>query len=117
MVCTPCYRAPEVVMSRGAYTEAIDMWGIGCVFGELLQRVAWIGKATTPQLQVAPVFAIHGMPATPVEGEHYAQGPGNSVTRTELSALFAVIGTPSWRCIESVTNPAWRRYLRKVPPK
>lgn len=52
MVCTPCYRAPEVVMSRGGYTEAIDMWGIGCVFGELLQRVAWIGKATTPQLQV-----------------------------------------------------------------
>jgi mitogen-activated protein kinase 1/3 len=39
-------------MSRGGYTEAIDMWGCGCVFGELLQRVAWIGKATTPQLQV-----------------------------------------------------------------
>jgi hypothetical protein len=32
--------------------ESIDMWGCGCVFGELLQRVAWIGKATTPQLQV-----------------------------------------------------------------
>ena len=47
-------RAPEVVMSRGGYTEAIDMWGMGCVFGELLQRVAWIGKATTPQLQVCP---------------------------------------------------------------
>lgn len=55
MVCTPCYRAPEVVMSRGGYTEAIDMWGIGCVFGELLQRVAWIGKATTPQLQVGAI--------------------------------------------------------------
>eukprot|EP00879_Flechtneria_rotunda_P008475 GHRR01008879.1.p1 GENE.GHRR01008879.1~~GHRR01008879.1.p1 ORF type:complete len:383 (+),score=100.07 GHRR01008879.1:588-1736(+) len=52
MVCTPCYRAPEVVMSRGNYTAAIDMWGLGCVFGELLQRVAWIGKAATPQLQV-----------------------------------------------------------------
>lgn len=39
-------------MSRGGYTEAIDMWGCGCVLGELLQRVAWIGKATTPQLQV-----------------------------------------------------------------
>ncbi|WIA12477.1 hypothetical protein OEZ85_012512 [Tetradesmus obliquus] len=116
MVCTPCYRAPEVVMSRGGYTKAIDMWGCGCVLGELLQRVAWIGKATTPQLQVGPVFAIHGMPVTPVEGEHFA-GPGNSVTRTELSALFAVIGTPSWRCIEGVDNPAWRRYLRKMPPR
>jgi hypothetical protein len=66
--------------------------------------------------QVGPVFAIHGMPVTPVEGEHYA-GPGNNITRTELSALFAVIGTPSWRCIEGVDNPAWRRYLRKMPPR
>lgn len=67
-------------------------------------------------MQVGPVFAIQGMPVTPVEGEHFA-GPGNSVTRTELSALFAVIGTPSWRCIEGVDNPAWRRYLRKMPPR
>jgi hypothetical protein len=42
LLCLPaCLRA-----------ESIDMWGCGCVFGELLQRVAWIGKATTPQLQV-----------------------------------------------------------------
>jgi hypothetical protein len=44
-------------------------------------------------------------------------GPGNNITRTELSALFAVIGTPSWRCSEGVDNPAWRRYLRKMPPR
>jgi serine/threonine protein kinase len=129
MVCTPCYRAPEVVMSRGGYTgggcclllhtsetqcystavppgqtpqntslptnvtatpthlqashtgltiqtcascllaclpscvpaESIDMWGCGCVFGELLQRVAWIGKATTPQLQVRTLCAHAGL--------------------------------------------------------
>jgi hypothetical protein len=64
-------------------------------------------------MQVAPVFAIHGLPMTPTSGERF-DGPGNSVTRTELAALFAVIGTPSWRCIESVANPAWRRYLRKI---
>lgn len=183
MVCTPCYRAPEVVMSRGGYTAAIDMWGAGCVFGELLQRVAWIGKATTPQLQVrrrrraragcttlagccaqlctralranprprprprtccarvhaasrphpsprwrrrrriitprqvGPVFAIHGVPRTPVPGERYACGPGSSVTRTELAALFDVIGTPGWHAIEDVAAPAWRRYLRRMPGK
>lgn len=59
------------------------------------------------------MFAIHGLPSTPTSGERF-DGPGNSVTRTELAALFAVIGTPSWRCIESVANPAWRRYLRKI---
>lgn len=52
LVCTPCYRAPEVVLSRGGYTSAIDMWSVGCIFGELLQRVIHIGAANTPSLQV-----------------------------------------------------------------
>ena len=55
-------------MSRGGYTSAIDMWSAGCIFGELLQRVARVGSATTPHLQVAPLFAIHGLPKTPGEG-------------------------------------------------
>ena len=40
-------------MSRGGYTNAIDMWSAGCIFGELLQRVTYVGSAATPQLQVA----------------------------------------------------------------
>lgn len=55
-------------MSRGGYTSAIDMWSAGCIFGELLQRVTYVGSAATPQLQVAPLFAIHGMPKTPGSG-------------------------------------------------
>ena len=57
MVSTPCYRAPEVVMSRGGYTSALDMWSVGCIFGELLQRVPYLGKATTPHLSVRPRLA------------------------------------------------------------
>jgi mitogen-activated protein kinase 1/3 len=33
MVVTPSHRAPEVVMSQGQYTSAIDMWSVGCIFG------------------------------------------------------------------------------------
>lgn len=55
-------------MSRGGYTNAIDMWSLGCIFGELLQRVAGLGGASTPQLQIAPMFAIQGKPTTPAEG-------------------------------------------------
>lgn len=79
--------------------------------GLIMYNIMLLALSTHPQ--VAPVFAIHGLPMTPTSGERF-DGPGNSVTRTELAALFAVIGTPSWRCIESVANPAWRRYLRKI---
>ncbi len=58
----------QVVMSQGGYNSALDIWSLGCIFGELVQRVPCVGSATTPQLTVAPLFAIHGLPKTPQEG-------------------------------------------------
>ncbi|KAL4424747.1 hypothetical protein ABPG77_000090 [Micractinium sp. CCAP 211/92] len=117
VVATPCYRAPEVVMSRGGYTAAIDMWSLGCIFGELLQRIAHVGSAATPNLQVAPLFAMHGLPKTPEDGETFVGSPGNEMTRNELAALFAVIGTPCWADVAAVQEASWRRYLHHLPGK
>jgi len=116
VVTTPCYRAPEVVMSRGGYTSAIDVWSIGCIFGELLQREAHVGSATTPNLQVAPLFAMMGKPLTPAPGESFDH-PENDTTRRELAALFDVIGTPCWSDLESIQSPQWREYLKRMPGK
>ncbi len=86
VVCTPCYRAPEVVMSRGGYTSAIDMWSVGCVFGELLQRAIYIGHASTPQLQVGAWGAAtekqlnHGQFCTEVSKLKYRQFASCSVS-------------------------------------
>ncbi|OZJ05242.1 hypothetical protein BZG36_02294 [Bifiguratus adelaidae] len=35
-VATRWYRAPEIMLSFAGYTQAIDMWSVGCIFGELL---------------------------------------------------------------------------------
>ncbi|KAL4514063.1 hypothetical protein Ndes2526A_g09121 [Nannochloris sp. 'desiccata'] len=116
VVATPCYRAPEVVMSRGGYSSALDMWGIGCIFGELLQRVAYIGSASNPNLAVAPLFALHCFPKTPETGETFGR-PECAGTRRELQALFDVVGTPSWRDAAAVEMQEWRRYLERLPGK
>ncbi len=29
------YRAPEVILNSRTYDERIDIWGIGCIFGEM----------------------------------------------------------------------------------
>ena len=34
------YRAPEVLLGSQEYNTAIDMWSVGCIFGELLMRKA-----------------------------------------------------------------------------
>jgi hypothetical protein len=116
VVATPCYRAPEVVMSRGGYSSALDMWGIGCIFGELLQRVAYIGSASNPNLAVAPLFALRCFPKTPETGETFGR-PECAGTRRELQALFDVLGTPSWRDAAAVEMEEWRRYLERLPGK
>lgn len=35
-VATRYYRAPEVVLSPKHYSKAIDLWSVGCIFGEML---------------------------------------------------------------------------------
>ena len=31
-------RAPEILLGQDTYTEAVDMWAAGCIFGELLRN-------------------------------------------------------------------------------
>lgn len=37
-VATRWYRAPELILSPGTYTKAIDLWAVGCVVAELYGR-------------------------------------------------------------------------------
>ena len=37
-VVTRWYRAPEVILNASHYTNALDVWSIGCIFAELLGR-------------------------------------------------------------------------------
>jgi cyclin-dependent kinase 8/11 len=36
VVVTIWYRAPELLLGSRHYTKAVDMWAVGCIFGELL---------------------------------------------------------------------------------
>jgi mitogen-activated protein kinase 1/3 len=37
-VVTRYYRAPEIMLSSHHYSEKIDVWSVGCTFGELLKK-------------------------------------------------------------------------------
>lgn len=37
-VVTRWYRAPELLLNCSEYTQAIDMWSVGCIFGEIVTR-------------------------------------------------------------------------------
>ena len=37
-VVTQYYRAPEILLGAKHYTNSIDIWSVGCIFGELVGR-------------------------------------------------------------------------------
>ncbi|CAO3635833.1 unnamed protein product [Cunninghamella blakesleeana] len=60
-VVTRWYRPPELFLGERRYTTAIDMWGIGCVFGELLKsRPILQGHDDIDQLK--RIFLLCGSP-------------------------------------------------------
>ncbi|KAL2123880.1 hypothetical protein VTJ04DRAFT_245 [Mycothermus thermophilus] len=61
LVVTLWYRAPELLLGETRYTSAIDLWSVGCIFGELLTRDPLLqGKNEVDQL--ALIFALVGTP-------------------------------------------------------
>lgn len=50
-VVTQYYRAPEILMGARHYTAAVDVWSVGCIFGELLGRRI-LFQAQSPVQQV-----------------------------------------------------------------
>ncbi|KAJ3045281.1 Mitogen-activated protein kinase [Rhizophlyctis rosea] len=63
-VATRYYRAPEVVLSPKHYSKALDIWSVGCIFGELLMgKVMFKGSDYIDQLQ--RIFEVRGTPQDP----------------------------------------------------
>lgn len=60
-VATRYYRAPEVVLSPKHYSKAIDIWSVGCIFGEMLTgKVMFKGGDYIDQL--SKIFEVLGTP-------------------------------------------------------
>ena len=65
-VVTLWYRPPDVLLGNKTYGTTVDMWSIGCIFGEMvLGKPLFTGNSETDQLK--KIFAIMGTPT-----ENYA---------------------------------------------
>ncbi|KRK06977.1 uncharacterized protein Dyak_GE15459, isoform B [Drosophila yakuba] len=51
-VATRWYRAPEILVASRSYTKGIDMWGLGCILGEMIrQKPLFQGTSTVNQIE------------------------------------------------------------------
>lgn len=89
-VVTRWYRSPEVILTQN-YTSAIDVWSVGCIFGELLEML----KDNVPNHKDRkPLFPGGRF------GELSSDGPNDQVStnkrrNSQLNVIFDILGTPS----------------------
>ncbi|RDW89618.1 kinase-like protein [Coleophoma cylindrospora] len=61
LVVTLWYRSPELLLGAEKYGTAVDMWSIGCIFGELLTKEPLLqGKNEVDEL--SKIFELCGIP-------------------------------------------------------
>jgi mitogen-activated protein kinase 1/3 len=90
------YRAPEIILVQ-QYHTAIDVWSIGCVFGDLLS----CGKPLFPGSAVAPL-SLESMK----EGQ---KGEDSNM----LSVIFHTLGGPTQEDINSFPDEVVQTRLKK----
>lgn len=61
LVVTLWYRSPELLLGAKEYDASVDMWSVGCIFGELVAREP-ILQGSNEADQVTKIFQLCGVP-------------------------------------------------------
>jgi len=66
LVVTLWYRSPELLLGTTTYDSSVDLWSVGCIFGELLTNEPLLqGKNEVDQL--SKVRALQTLPFVPLK--------------------------------------------------
>lgn len=93
-VVTQYYRAPEILMGARHYSSAVDVWSVGCIFGELLGRRI-LFQAQNPVQQLELITELLGTPAVD-DMRHACEGARtHMLRRAPKPPSFSVLYTLS----------------------
>ena len=56
------YRAPEILLGQKHYTEAVDVWSLGCIYAELFKRKPFFVGSGHEIEQIFQIMKIRGTP-------------------------------------------------------
>lgn len=108
-VVTRWYRAPELILLQDNYTEAIDMWSVGCIYAELLGMLN--GSKFEDRGPLFPGSSCFPLsPHKEHKNDYKYHTRGN---HDQLSMIFCLLGTPTEEEIVNLNfNSDARRYIR-----
>ncbi|KAL4902465.1 Serine/threonine-protein kinase bur1 [Aspergillus multicolor] len=118
LVVTRWYRPPELLLQLRRYTSAIDMWGVGCVFGEMFKgKPILAGNSDLNQAQL--IFSLVGTPTEDnmpgwsslpgCEGvKSFGNKPGN------LAEVFKSQGPIAVSLLTELFKLDWRKRINAI---
>lgn len=112
-VASRWYRAPEVILLEKVYCSPVDMWGVGCVFGELLQTI----KGNRPLCSERfPLFP--GTSCFPLSPQLKPEGGDDSQylqQGEQIIMICKILGTPSEEEAGFIADRGAKQYLKLLP--
>ncbi|KAF2756017.1 Pkinase-domain-containing protein, partial [Pseudovirgaria hyperparasitica] len=118
LVVTRWYRPPELLLSLRKYTTAIDMWGAGCVFGEMFKRKP-IMAGNSDLNQIHLIFDLVGSP-TDANMPGWNQLPGCEgikqfpLRKGTLSQTFREQGSSAISLLQELLKLDWRKRINAL---
>ncbi|XP_047138558.1 cyclin-dependent kinase 14 isoform X1 [Hydra vulgaris] len=61
-IVTLWYRPPDVLLGSTEYSTSLDMWGVGCIFVELVCGIPLFPGVKSPHDQLTKIFRVCGTP-------------------------------------------------------
>ena len=107
-VITRWYRAPEVICAL-PYDGAVDVWSVGCIFGELLGMQ--MENCPDPSTR-DPLFP--GESCGELSGEDRRSGMHRRKGKEQLDLILQVIGTPAQHQLQHLDKDM-RDYILSTP--
>jgi mitogen-activated protein kinase 1/3 len=98
-VTTRWYRAPEIILLEKGYSKPIDIWSLGCLFGELVKMMKSVCHNALHRYPLFP--GKHCYPVSPATLSNInkemtkAEESAESRKHDQLFMIISTIGKPS----------------------
>jgi mitogen-activated protein kinase 1/3 len=113
-VATRWYRAPELILMQD-YTEAIDVWSVGCIFAELMLMMNSNVKTHAERQPFFP--GKHCYPLSPQNGKRQIKlnDKGFPIDKShQLNVIFDVMGTPKEEDLNYIPDQDTVNYIKSL---
>ncbi|PGH16910.1 CMGC/CDK protein kinase [Polytolypa hystricis UAMH7299] len=118
LVVTRWYRPPELLLQLRRYTTAIDLWGVGCVFGEMFKgKPILAGNSDLNQAHL--IFNLVGTP-TEETMPGWSSLPGCEGVKSfgtksgNLQTIFKELGPMAISLLTELLKLDWRKRINAI---